>query len=72
MGHRDTVAVLIFLGGSLHFKAVEGDSLLANAYDGKLWSDIPIEAVLVHAEVARGIAKPNEPWQDFGGARRAG
>jgi hypothetical protein len=31
MGHRDTVAVLIVLGGGLHFKQVEGDTLTSDA-----------------------------------------
>jgi hypothetical protein len=72
MGHRDTVAALIFLGGGLHFKAVEGESLLAYSDGGELRPDIPIEAVLVHAEVAGGIAKPDESRQDVCGVRRVG
>ena len=61
MGHRDTVAALIFLGGSLHFKSVEGPALSSNADLGKAGADIGVESILVHSEVAGGVAKSDEP-----------
>ena len=64
MGHRDTVAALIFLGSGLHFKSVEGPALSSNADLSKAWADIGIESILVHSEVAGGIAKSDEPGCD--------
>ena len=61
MGHRDTVAALIFLGGGLHFKSVEGPALSSNADLSEAWADIGVESILVHSEVARGVAKSDEP-----------
>jgi hypothetical protein len=60
MSHRDTVAALIFLGCGIHFKAVEGNSLLADSNLCQVRPDVAIEAVLVHAEVPRGIPETNE------------
>ena len=60
MGHRDTVAALIFLGGGLHFKSVKSPALSSNANLSKTWADIGIESILVHSEVAGGVAKSDE------------
>jgi len=63
MSHRDTVAALILLGGGLHFKSIEGPTLPADPDLNELRSDLAVEAVLVHAEEARGVTKPHKSWK---------
>jgi hypothetical protein len=60
MSHRDTVAALIFLGGGLHFKAIEGAALGADPDLGQVRTDLPVEPVLVHAKEAGRIAQADE------------
>jgi hypothetical protein len=60
MSHRDTVAALIFLGSGFHFKAVEGATLDADPDLRQAWTDLAIEAILVHAEEARRIAQTDK------------
>jgi hypothetical protein len=43
---------------------VKGNSLRANSNGGDLRSDLAIEAVLVHTEVARRIAWSNKAWDE--------
>lgn len=42
---------------SVEFKTIEGHALAANADLGKVGPDLEVEAVAVHAEVARGVAE---------------
>jgi hypothetical protein len=63
LGHRDTVAAPIFLGGGIHFKPVERAALDANTNLGQQRAYLAIETVLVHAEVAGRIAQSDETWR---------
>jgi hypothetical protein len=77
LGHRDTVAALILLGGGLHFKSVEGETLLADPDGRQLGPDDAIEPVLVHAEVRGRAAKAHKPGQQrcnfqYGGVEMPG
>jgi len=60
LGHRDTVAAFIFLGGGLHFKAIERAALYADTDFGQLGSHLAVKAILVHSEKRRGVAQPHE------------
>ncbi|MGC2460116.1 MAG: hypothetical protein WA446_03935 [Steroidobacteraceae bacterium] len=60
MSHRDTVAALIFLGGGFHFKTVEGAALCADPDLGQARTNLAIEAILVHTEELRRIAKADK------------
>lgn len=42
----------------VQFKPVEGDALLTNRDFGDVRADLAVEAVAVHAEVKRGVSKP--------------
>jgi hypothetical protein len=74
MSHRDTVAALIFLGGSFHFKAIERTALGADPDLSQVRADLAIEAILVHAEEARRVAQTDKPRRrrhiDFNSHRR--
>ena len=74
MSHRDTVAALIFLGGSFHFKAIERAPLCADPDLGQVRTHLPIEAILVHAEETGRVAQTDEArghWHtDFNDHRR--
>jgi hypothetical protein len=56
LGHRDTVAALIFVGGSLQFESIEGTALNTNPDLREVRTQLAIEAVLVHAEEGRRVA----------------
>ncbi len=45
----------------IQFKTVEGDSLPTDRDFSEVRADFGVEAVAVHAEVAGGIAKAEEP-----------
>ena len=55
------VAGLIVVDPSVEFKAVEADTLLANGDFGQIRPHLGVEAVAVHAEVARRITKADDP-----------
>jgi hypothetical protein len=50
------VAALIVVGPAIKVKAVESDSLRADWNLGKSRTNLAIEAILVHAEIGRGVA----------------
>jgi hypothetical protein len=50
------VARDIVLRPCIEFKAVEGDSLYADGNVRELRTDVPIEAIFVHAEIARRVS----------------
>jgi len=54
------VAALIVVCPAIEVKAIEGHSLHAYGKVDECGAHLPIEAVFVHAEVARGIAEPDE------------
>jgi hypothetical protein len=51
----------------IKFKAIEGDTLLANRDVRELRTNLPVEPILVHAEVVRRVPYPDEPWSERGG-----
>ena len=51
----------------VQFKAIEGDALATDRDLGEVRADICIEAGPVHTEIARGIAKAQQPRHDAGG-----
>ena len=51
----------------IHFKAVEGDTLPANSEFGQGRAHFPVEAVAVHAQVGRGVAKSDQAGLDLHG-----
>ena len=55
------MAALIVVNPGVQFKAVEGNSLSTNAYFGEVWPDLGVEAVSVHAQVARGVPEAEQP-----------
>ena len=63
------VAALIVVRPCIEVNAVEGDSLNADAKGEDAWAHFPVEAVLVHAEIGRGVAHSDEAWWHHG--RRA-
>jgi hypothetical protein len=72
MRHRDTVAVLIFLGSRLHFKAIKGSSLATDADLGQRRADFSVEAIFVHPEKGWRIAQPNKSRLEWAWWGRAG
>jgi len=50
------VALDIVLRPGVEFKTIEGDALYADGNVHELRTHVPIEAVLVHAEIARRIS----------------
>ena len=74
MSHRDTVAALIFLGGSFHFKAIEGATLDTYPDLRQARTNLAIEAIFVHAKEAGRVAQTDEArghWHtDFNDHRR--
>jgi hypothetical protein len=56
----------MFVGPGVQVNTVKGDSLPTNANHCDVRADLAVEAVLVHTQVARGIAEADEPWGDHG------
>ena len=54
------VATLILVRPGIEVKPVKGDALGADRDGENKRANFAIEAVLVHAEVGRGIAQPNK------------
>ena len=54
------VAALILVCPAIEVKAIKGHSLHADGKVGECGTDLPIEAVLVHPQVPRRIAQPDE------------
>jgi hypothetical protein len=54
------VATLILIRPGIEVKPVKGDALGADRDGLYQRANLAIEAVLVHAEVGRGIAQPDE------------
>ena len=50
----------------VQFKAVERNSLSTDRDFSELRADFGVEAIAIHAEVARGVAETEEPWGDVG------
>jgi hypothetical protein len=62
------VAALIVIRPGVQVNTIEGDSLSANGDAAEMRpNNIAIEAVLVHAQIGRGIAQANESRQKLGG-----
>ena len=60
----------MLVGPRIEVKAIEGDALATDRYDGYPRPHLKFEAVLVHAEIGWRIAEANEARQDGEGARR--
>ena len=60
------VAGLILFEPGIKFKAIKADALNADADFGQVPPHLRIEAVPVHAEIARRIAETNDPGQEAG------
>jgi hypothetical protein len=54
------VAALIVVGPGIEVKTVESDSLRIDWNCREGWTNLAIEAILVHAEIQRGVAQPDE------------
>jgi hypothetical protein len=54
------VAALMVVGPGIKVKTVKGDSLRTDWNCREGWTNVAIEAILVHAEIRRGVAQPNE------------
>jgi len=48
----------------VQFKTIKGDPLPADGDFSEVGANIRVEAAPVHAEVARGVAKAEQPRQD--------
>jgi len=57
IGGGTPVAALIVLNPCVQFKAVESNPLTSDAELSEAGSDFAVEAVAVHAEIARGVAE---------------
>jgi len=55
------VASEIILRPRIEFKPIERDTLRADGHEFKPRTDLAVETVLVHAEIARRVAQANEP-----------
>jgi len=54
----------IFVSPGIEVKPIEGHTLLANWNFDQAWTYLRIEAVLVHAEVARRISEADKAGQN--------
>jgi len=54
------VAALIVVGPGIEIKPVKGDPLRADRDRKEERTNLTIEAILVHAEIGRGIAQADE------------
>lgn len=54
----------MLLHPGVEFKPVEGDALGANGDFGDMGADFGVEAVAVHAQVARGVAEADQPGEE--------
>jgi hypothetical protein len=57
-------ATEVSIGPGVQFKTVEGHTLLAHAFFMQVGTDFAVEAVLVHAEVGRGVPQADDPRHD--------
>ena len=48
----------------VQFKTIKGDPLPADGDFSEVWANIRVEAAPIHAEVARGVTKAQQPRQD--------
>ena len=48
----------------IEVKPIEGDALLANRDFDEAWTYLRIEAVFVHAEIARRVSKADKAGQN--------
>src|SRR6056297_3813149 len=63
MRWRTPTAVPIVVRPGVQFKSIKGNALLADGDLRQIAANFPIETVLVHAQVGRGIAKAKESGQ---------
>jgi hypothetical protein len=53
---RTPTAVHILLRPGVHFKPIKCNALLTDGNLGEAYPNLSVESVLVHAQVARGVA----------------
>ncbi len=58
------VAALIVVGPGIEVKPVKGDAVSADRNRGEERTNVAIEAILVHAEIRRGVAQADEARQE--------
>jgi hypothetical protein len=66
LGRGTPVARLIVIRPRVEFKAIEGDALHADPDLGQRRTDLAIEAIAVHPEVAGGVAESDEAGEHGG------
>jgi hypothetical protein len=54
----------ILVSPGIEVKPIEGDALSADRYLNKVWPHLRIEAVFVHAEIGRRVAKADKARQN--------
>jgi hypothetical protein len=54
----------MLVGPRIEVKAIEGDALATDRYDGYPRPHLKFEAVLVHAEIPRRIAQPQQSGRE--------
>ena len=59
------VAPFILVHPGVHFKAVEGDTLAADANFNQSRAHLPVKAIAVHAQVAGGVAESDQAGLDL-------
>ena len=59
------VAPFILVHPSVHFKAVEGDTLAADANFSQSRAQLPVKAIAVHAQIVGGVAEPDQTGLDL-------
>ena len=59
------VAPHIVVHPGVHFKAVEGDALLADSNLGQSRSNLAVKAVAVHAQIGGGVAEADQAGLDL-------
>lgn len=57
---RTPTAVHILLRPGVHFKPIKGNALFADGNLREAYSNLPVESVLVHSQVAGGITQTNK------------
>jgi hypothetical protein len=57
----------MLVGPCIKVKAIEGDAVRSDRDDGDGGAHLAVEAVLVHAEIPRGISEPDQSRHQDGG-----
>ncbi|MFT7289263.1 MAG: hypothetical protein ACI87W_003392 [Halieaceae bacterium] len=63
---RTPTAVSILLRPGVHFKSLKSNALLADRYLRQGYANLPVESILVHSQVARGVAQADKSRENRG------